>query len=85
VPADAVASMSHREIVLATTRLDLPDFASREDETELASQVDHQLVDVDGARVVRASDLYVATVGGVVRLVRVDVGYETLLRRLGPA
>jgi Mg/Co/Ni transporter MgtE len=52
----------------------------------LARQVlDHQLVDLGGARVVRAADLYLATVGGTVRLVGVDVGFETLLRRLGPA
>ncbi len=49
-----------------------------------AHVIDHQLVDVDGVRVVRASDLYLANVGDVVRLVGVDVGMQTLLRRLGP-
>ena len=58
---------------------------AREGETALAREVlDHQLVDIDGARVVRASDLYLATVGGPVRLVGVDVGFGSLLRRLGP-
>ena len=47
--------------------------------------LDHQLVDIDGARVVRAADLYLATVGDAVRLVGVDVGFGSLLRRLGPA
>jgi len=46
--------------------------------------VDHQLVDVDGVRVVRASDLYLARVVDGWRLVGVDVGYRSLLRRLGP-
>jgi CBS domain-containing protein len=86
VPASAVATLGQREVALATTRLDLRDFVTREDETALAAQVlDHQLVDLDGARVVRASDLYLATIGDTVRLVGVDVGFETLLRRLGPA
>jgi CBS domain-containing protein len=86
VPASAVEGLGQREVVLSTARLDLRDFAAREDETALADEVlDHQLVDLDGARVVRASDLYLATVGDSVRLVGLDVGFETLLRRLGPA
>ncbi|NNN21259.1 MAG: magnesium transporter, partial [Acidimicrobiales bacterium] len=46
--------------------------------------LDHQLVDVDGVQVVRASDLYVAPILGNLRLVGVDVGMSSLLRRLGP-
>jgi Mg/Co/Ni transporter MgtE len=72
--------------MLATARLDLRDFQTREDETALAREVlDHQLVDIDGARVVRAADLYLATIADAVRLVGVDVGFGSLLRRLGPA
>jgi CBS domain-containing protein/sporulation protein YlmC with PRC-barrel domain len=86
VPASAVASVSQQEVALATARLDLRDFAAREGETALASEVlDHQLVDIDGARVIRAADLYLATVGEGVRLVGVDVGFGSLVRRLGPA
>ena len=66
-------------------RLDLRDFERRDGEVVLNGDVvDHQLVDVDGVRVVRASDLYLARVAGVYRLVGVDVGFQTLLRRLGP-
>jgi hypothetical protein len=84
-PGSAVASVTQREVLLATARLSLRDFVAREGETALASAVlDHQLVDIDGARVVRAADLYLATVGGDVRLVGVDVGFGSLLRRLGP-
>jgi CBS domain-containing protein len=86
VTANEVASVHQREVFLATARLDLRDFVAREGETALASNVlDHQLVDIDGARVVRAADLYMATVGGTVRLVGVDVGFGSLVRRLGPA
>jgi CBS domain-containing protein len=86
VPAGSVAAVRQREVMLATARLSLRDFVAREGETALASGVlDHQLVDIDGARVVRAADLYVATVGADVRLVGVDVGFGSLVRRLGPA
>jgi hypothetical protein len=86
VPATAIATVGQRDVTLATTRLDLRDFVPRDGETALAAEVlDHQLVDIDGARVVRAADLYLATVGDVVRLVGVDVGFNSLLRRLGPA
>jgi hypothetical protein len=86
VPASRIAAIGQRAVTLATARLDLRDFTPRDGETALAAQVlDHQLVDIDGARVVRAADLYLATVGTVVRLVGVDVGFGSLLRRLGPA
>lgn len=86
VPATAIAALTQRDVRLSTARLDLRDFAPRASETALAAQVlDHQLVDIDGARVVRAADLYLATIGPTVRLVGVDVSVESLLRRLGPA
>ena len=86
VPASAIATVGQRDVTLSTARVDLREFVGREGETALAAEVlDHQLVDIDGARVVRAADLYLATIGGVVRLVGVDVGVGSLLRRLGPA
>src|ERR1700678_607694 len=86
VPADAVEEFGRGKIGLRTARLDLRDVARRPGEVELARDViDHQLVDTDGARVIRPSDLYLARVAGVVQLVGVDVGLNSLLRRLGPA
>jgi CBS domain-containing protein/sporulation protein YlmC with PRC-barrel domain len=86
LPIDAVEDFGRDRIRLRTARLDLRDVARRPGEVELARDViDHQLVDVDGARVIRASDLYLARVAGVVQLVGVDVGFNSLLRRLGPA
>jgi CBS domain-containing protein/sporulation protein YlmC with PRC-barrel domain len=86
LPIDAVEDFGHDRIRLRTARLDLRDVARRPGEVELARDVvDHQLVDTDGARVIRASDLYLAQVAGVVQLVGVDVGFHSLLRRLGPA
>jgi CBS domain-containing protein len=86
LPIDAVDELRHDLIRLRTARVDLRDFTRRHEEVELARDVvDHQLVDTDGARVVRASDLYLARVAGVVQLVGVDVGFGSILRRLGPA
>jgi CBS domain-containing protein len=86
LPVDAVEEVGRDRVRLRTARLDLRDVALRPGEVELARDViDHQLVDIDGARVIRASDLYVARVAGVVQLVGVDVGFNSLLRRLGPA
>lgn len=86
LPIDAVEEFRHDLVRLRTARLDLRDFTRRHGEVELARDVvDHQLVDTDGARVVRASDLYLARVAGAVQLVGVDVGLASILRRMGPA
>ena len=86
LPMGAVEDFRHDSVRLHTARLDLRDFTPRDGEVELAREVvDHQLIDTDGARVVRASDLYLARVSGVVQLVGVDVGFGSILRRLGPA
>jgi CBS domain-containing protein len=85
VPIDHVAELSTEHVKLGSVRLDLRDFERRPGEVVLNGVVvDHQLVDVDGVRVIRAADLYLARVGDEYRLVGVDVGFQTLLRRLGP-
>lgn len=86
ITASEVAKVESNAIRLKTAKFDLRDFTPREGEVRLVKDVmDHQLVDTDGARVVRASDLYVARLAGEVHLVGVDVGLLSLLRRLGPA
>ncbi len=85
VPIDHVGEISTERVTLHSVRLDLRDFERRPGEVVLSGDVvDHQLVDVDGVRVIRAADLYLARVGDEYRLVGVDVGFQTLLRRLGP-
>jgi hypothetical protein len=86
VAIDEVEELAAEAIRLSSARFDLRDFERRDAEVLLNGDViDHQLVDVDGIRVVRASDLYVARVAGGVRLVGVDVSFRSLFRRLGPA
>ncbi|TML38942.1 MAG: CBS domain-containing protein [Actinobacteria bacterium] len=86
IDASAIEKLSHGEIVLRSSRLDMRDFERREGEVMLAKDVlDHQLVDVDGVQVVRGSDLYLAEALGGIRLVGVDVSLQSLVRRLGPS
>ena len=85
VPASALAELTTPLARLSSARLDLVDFVRRDGEVLLAQDVlDHQLVDVDGVQVIRAADLYLARVGIDHRLVGVDVGVRSLVRRLGP-
>ncbi len=84
--AAQIAEMTHGEVRLASARLDLQEFERRPGEVELAGSVlDHELIDVDGHRVIRASDLVLAPLRDEIRLVGVDVSVTSLLRRLGPA
>jgi CBS domain-containing protein len=85
IPAPQIEEVTSKTIRLNTARLDLRDFKPRPAEVRVLKDIlDHQLVDIDGARVVRAADLYVANTNKVLRLVGVDVSYRALLRRLGP-
>ncbi len=83
--ARSIAAVEHRLVRLRRAELDLRDFTRRPGEVLLAKDVmDHQLVDIDGRQVIRAADLYLAPVGGLIRLVGLDVSLASLLRRLGP-
>jgi CBS domain-containing protein len=84
--ASQVDSIGRRVVELSSARLDLRDAVRRPGEVALNDDViDHQMVDVDGVRVFRAADLYLSRLDDVVRLVGADIGFTTLLRRLGPA
>ncbi len=84
--ATNIAEMTHSGVKLRSARLDMRDFVRREGEIQLIDDLlDHQLIDVSGVRVVRSSDLYLASIVGTYRLVGLDVGLQSLMRRLGPA
>jgi CBS domain-containing protein/sporulation protein YlmC with PRC-barrel domain len=86
IHASIVERLDEQGVSLRSAQLDLRDFVRRDGEITLGRDVlDHQLIDIDGVRVVRASDLYLGTFGDIHRLVGVDVGFSSLARRLGPA
>lgn len=67
-----------------TTRDRIPWAKLREGEVLLLRDVmDQQVVDLEGARVIRVNDLQLAKVDQDVRLIAADVGLKGMLRRLG--
>jgi CBS domain-containing protein len=85
LPAEAVSDIEHGRVTLRTAKLDLGGFERRPGEVLLKADVlDHQLINVDGARLVRANEIELARVGGWWRVVGVDVGLRGGVRRLLP-
>jgi CBS domain-containing protein len=85
VPADEVAEIEHGRVALRALRLDLQPFERRPQEVLLKRDVlDRQLINLDGARLVRANELELARLDGWYRVVGVDVGFRGLVRRLLP-
>jgi len=85
VPADLVAEIEHGRVTLHAVRLDLQPFERRPQEVLLKKDVlDRQLINVDGARLVRANEIEIARLYGWYRVVGVDVSLRGLVRRLLP-
>ena len=80
-----IETLTHNEIRLSSTKINLTDYKRRQGESLLDSDVlDHQIVDVNGLRVVRSSDLYLAPLDKEIRVVGVDISFVTFLRRIFP-
>ena len=80
-----IATFTQNEIKLSSTKINIADFQRREGESLLDADVlDHQIVDVDGLRVVRTSDLYLAPLDKEIRVVGVDISFKTFFRRIFP-
>ncbi len=80
-----ISELTPSQITLSSTKINLEPFARRPGESLLDADVlDHQIVDVDGLRVVRTSDLYLAPFNKEVRVVGVDISFVSFLRRLFP-
>ncbi len=83
--AEDVQGLDQSALSLLGTRFDLTDVTRRPGEVQLKGDIlDHQLLDIDGVRVVRASDLYLARISTWWHLVGVDVSWLTFLRRSLP-
>ncbi len=85
VPAEQIGEIEHGRITLAKTQLDLQPFERREGELLLREDLlDRQVINVDGARLVRANEIEIARVEGWWRVVGIDINPQSLLRRLLP-
>jgi CBS domain-containing protein len=85
VAAEQVVEIGPGQVTLVADRLDLQHFRRRPQEVLLKKDVlDRQLINVDGARLVRANEIELARLEGWYRVVGVDVGLRGLLRRVVP-
>ncbi|HEX4838445.1 MAG TPA: CBS domain-containing protein [Solirubrobacteraceae bacterium] len=82
---DRVSDIRDDGVVLSKAKLDLRRFERREEEVLLRRDVlDRQLINVEGARLVRANEIELAHLAGSWRVVGVDTGPRGGLRRLLP-
>jgi CBS domain-containing protein len=85
IDAKTISRFSHDEIRLSSTKINLQEYERREGESLLDADVlDHQIVDVNGLRVVRSSDLYLAPLDREIRVVGVDISFRSFIRRIFP-
>jgi CBS domain-containing protein len=85
VPNERVASIGPDGVVMRKAKLDLRRFERRPEEVLLRRDLlDRQLINVEGARLVRANEIELALIGGTWRVVGVDTGPRGGLRRLLP-
>jgi magnesium transporter len=84
MPFAAVAALLSPVIALKYCEQDIPAFDSKEDDILLARDVlDKQIIDTDGARVVRVNDVELVRVNGTIYVSNVDVSWLGIIRRLG--
>ncbi len=83
--AERVSEIGPDGVVLRKAKLDLRRFERRAEEVLLKRDLlDRQLINVEGARLVRANEIELALVSGSWRVVGVDTGPRGGLRRLLP-
>jgi CBS domain-containing protein len=85
VPADRIAELEPGRVVLRGRELDLGHFERREGEVLLGQDLlGHRMINVTGARLVRANDLVLGCVEGWWRVVGVETRFRSLLRSVLP-
>jgi CBS domain-containing protein len=85
LPAEHVDDMREGSVTLSAPQIDVRPFERRPDEVLLKKDVlDRQLINVDGARLVRANEIELSRIGGWWRVVGVDTGPRGAARRLLP-
>jgi hypothetical protein len=82
---ERVSEIGAKGVVLRKAKLDLRHFDRRPEEVLLKRDVlDRQLINVEGARLVRANEIELALIAGSWRVVGVDTGPRGGIRRLLP-
>jgi CBS domain-containing protein/sporulation protein YlmC with PRC-barrel domain len=84
LPWSAVAGMNGQLTLKPEAKAWPPPAAPVADRIRLGEEIlDRQIVDVEGAKLVRVNDLHFLEVRGTLRVAHVDVGLRGLVRRLG--
>ena len=84
LPFNSVAALLSPVIPLKYRENESPEFTIREDDVLLSRDVlDKQIIDTDGARVVRVNDVELVRVNGTIYVSNVDVSWLGVVRRLG--
>lgn len=85
MPAHLVSEISYMRIHVNTATINLQQFRRRDGEVLLSKDViDHQIIDINGRRVVRVNDVQIAHIDHEYCVVGVDVSPQALLRRIAP-
>jgi CBS domain-containing protein len=85
VPAELITKIAPEVVTIRKSPLDLQPFTRRPQEVLLKEDVlDRQLINVEGARLVRTNEIEIARLDGWYRVVGVDTGPRGLFRRLIP-
>ncbi len=85
VASEQIVEIGPGFVTLEADQLDLQHFRRRPQEVLLKKDVlDRQLINVDGARLVRANEIELARLDGWYRVVGVDISLRGLLRRVIP-
>jgi magnesium transporter len=86
IPLHAVEGLIASPIRLKHQLVEIPPYQPAEQDILLTEDVlDKQIIDIDGARVVRVNDIELVSVNGMILMSNVDVGRLGILRRLGLA
>jgi magnesium transporter len=84
LPFASVAALFSPAIPLKYRYDEVPSFELMEDDVLLSRDVlDKQIIDTDGARVVRVNDVELVRVNGTIYVSNVDVSWLGILRRMG--
>jgi CBS domain-containing protein len=84
LPFSAVAALLSPVIPLKYRLEEAPTFELKEDDILLSRDVlDKQIIDTDGARVVRVNDVELVRVNGTIYVSNVDVSWLGVIRRMG--
>ena len=84
LPYESIAALMSPTIPLKDRLEDMPAYSPVDEDIFLARDVlDKQIIDTDGARVVRVNDVELVRVDGTIYVSNVDIGAVGILRRLG--